>query len=459
MNTSLDDEIRQIARRVRLTDFLWAAGLTGGACGIFAIIADTPHYQALLIWLVILAGLAVRYFTTNVNWSRPVRRVVAEQLALFRRLRTIMNALPEPVILLTADGRIELANPATGDYVKTAPEGMYLTEIFRAPVVARAIEDAINAGEARTADFTLPGTVDRFCRLYVTPLKSDGSDRAEDSAATEDRVLVFISDLSGERRLQKMRTDFIANASHELRTPLTSMLGFIETLRGHARDDEAAREKFLGIMQSQAERMLRLVRDLMSLSTIELNEHMPPRDSIDPVKIAEEAKVALAPVASDYHGRVRVVCTLEEGQRLIQGDRDEIYQIVQNLVDNALKYAGEDPQVEILIGHGEPPPPGPETARTGDTAPQIAARAGMKVADLVHLSVRDNGHGIARDDLPRLTERFYRVDVEQSRSRGGTGLGLAIVKHIIYRHDGGLQIESSSGNGAAFTCFFRPAGK
>jgi len=456
MTTSLDEEIRQIARRVRLTDFFWAAGLSGGACGIFAAITETPYFQAALIWVVIVAGLAARYFLARINWSKPARRMVQEQLILFQRLRTVLNALPEPVILLQAEGKIELANPATKEFFKTEPEGKFLTEIFRAPIVGNALEAAMNSGQSQIADFTIGGSVERHCRLFVTPLAARQQNGKRD-LPVEDGLLVFISDLSTERRLQKMRTDFIANASHELRTPLTSMLGFIETLRGHAKDDPEARERFLGIMQAQAERMLRLVRDLMSLSTIELNEHMPPRDVIDPVAIAEDVKASLAPVASEYEGRVRVETDLDGDSRAIQGDRDELVQIIQNLTDNALKYAGRNPTVTIRVGCGEPETPGPDAMRTGDTAAQISARAGLKTADLIYIQVRDDGRGIDRADLPRLTERFYRVDVEESRSRGGTGLGLAIVKHIVNRHNGGLQIESSMGHGSSFTCFFRPA--
>ena len=235
------------------------------------------------------------------------------------------------------------------------------------------------------------------------------------------------------------------------------MLGFIETLRGHAKDDPEVQERFLGIMHDNAERMLRLVRDLMSLSSIELNEHMPPLERIDALGVAEDVAASLAPVADEYDGTLSVDNRLPEGRSLVSGDRDELIQVVQNLADNALKYSGRKPEVTIRLGLGLPDAPGPDAVRTGDTAPQIAARAGLKVDDLVYVQVRDKGQGIERADLPRLTERFYRVDVAESRSRGGTGLGLAIVKHIVNRHNGGLQIESSAGHGSSFTCFLRPA--
>ncbi|WP_306251710.1 ATP-binding protein [Parvularcula sp. IMCC14364] len=458
METGLDKEIAKVAEQVRRTDFMWAAGLSGGACGILATLANVPVLQAVLVWMVILMGLAARYYTANVNWSVPVQRAVQNQLVVFQRLRAVMNALPEPVIMLKGDGVVEMANPATAEFVGTEPEGKHMTSIFRAPAVMLALEDAVKSSQPQVTDFVVSGSVDRHCRIYVTPLALEAEDDF-DSELIEDRMLVFVSDLSTERRLEQMRSDFIANASHELRTPLASMLGFIETLRGHAREDKEVQEKFLGIMQSQAERMLRLVTDLMSLSSIELNEHMPPETRVDLVKVAEEVRAALSPVAGSYEGTIEVQSLLNDGTQIVEGDRDELIQVVQNLTDNALKYSQEKPKVTILIGRGEPPVLAEAALRTGETAQQISARAGLSAGDLVFIQIRDEGGGIRRQDLPRLTERFYRVDVEESKARGGTGLGLAIVKHIINRHKGGLQIESASGQGSAFTCFFRPSRK
>ncbi len=452
MGKSLDQEIAVQAERVRRTDFLWGAGLASGACFILAYATDVRAVFAISVWAVIMLGLAARFFMANVNWSAPVQKAIKNELTLFQRLRAVVNALPDPVIVLKKDGLVELANPAANELMGIGPEGEFLTTVFRAPMVSMALEDAIKSGNSQKADFVLAAPIERHCRVYVTPLSSLQGDEV-DPSLMEGRHLVFISDLTTERRLEKMRSDFIANASHELRTPLASMLGFLETLQGHAKDDPEAREKFLGIMQAQAERMLRLVKDLMSLSSIELNEHLLPDDKIDLVAIADEVRTSLEPVAVSYGGTLEVKNQLEERQQ-VEGDRDQLVQVIQNLADNALKYAGEAPDVEIIIGRGTPPQHG--DVRTGETAVQISARAGIAVSDLVYVQVRDHGAGIRRKDLPRLTERFYRVDVEASRTRGGTGLGLAIVKHILNRHRGGLQIESVEGEGSAFTCFFRP---
>jgi two-component system phosphate regulon sensor histidine kinase PhoR len=222
-----------------------------------------------------------------------------------------------------------------------------------------------------------------------------------------------------------MRTDFVANASHELRTPLSSIKGFIETLQTSAKDDPEARARFLGIMLAQAERMQRLVDDLLSLSRIELEEHIAPQERQALGALALEVTEALAPMAEERRTELRA--EIEPPGPIVRGDRDQLAQALGNLVENALKYGGGAP-VRVSLERDE------------------AERPGM-----IGLSVRDSGEGIAREHLPRLTERFYRVSVKRSRDQGGTGLGLAIVKHILSRHRGELEIESAPGEGSRFT--------
>ena len=257
-----------------------------------------------------------------------------------------------------------------------------------------------------------------------------------------------------------MRVDFIASASHELRTPLASLLGFIETLRGHARTDPAAQEKFLGIMQSQAERMQRLVADLMSLSRIELQEHVPPRAEVDLCDVCADTVAALRPIFEANDASVEQICDCADEAPVmgvpVIGDRDQITQAIQNLLDNAIKYGGDDPRITLRVGVGAAPAISDGDApahRGGDSVSQLAALQGVAETDFAYFQVRDFGPGVDRSSLPRLTERFYRISVESSRKAGGTGLGLAIVKHIVNRHKGGLQIESQPGEGVAFTCY------
>jgi two-component system phosphate regulon sensor histidine kinase PhoR len=239
-------------------------------------------------------------------------------------------------------------------------------------------------------------------------------------------VVLFFRDLTSARRLEAMRTDFVANASHELRTPLASLLGFVETLQGPARNDTVARERFLDIMRQQAQRMTRLIDDLLSLSRIEMRLHVHPTTSVDLVAIARHMVETLAPLAKDRG--LEILADLPARPVLVLGDRDELLRLLENLITNAVKYGEGGGKVEISLA----------SMKTTEGHPQAV------------LSVRDFGPGIAPEHLPRLTERFYRVDVEQSRQKGGTGLGLAIVKHIVNRHRGSLDIDSEPGAGARF---------
>ncbi|GAB4491703.1 MAG: ATP-binding protein [Parvularculaceae bacterium] len=368
-----------------------------------------------------------------------------------RMVRSVLSVFPEPILIVGDDGRIVLANAAAQSFAQVSPEDRPLTSVLREPAVLTAVDDVRAGMPEHSVDFNPPGAVERNWRALVAPM-GDPED--------EGLVAIVLRDLTSERRLERMRADFIASASHELRTPLASLQGFIETLRGHAREDPAAQERFLEIMDDQAQRMGRLVDDLMSLSRIELNEHVPPHGETELVAAAGDVLAGLKPVA-DAAGAELVVKEDSPAPMPVVGDRDEIIQVVQNLVDNAIKYGGDRGPVEIAIGRGAPPAfvakNGAAAYRSGDAVGQIAAREGLTEKDFCYVRVRDFGEGISRTDLPRLTERFYRVDVERSRRRGGTGLGLAIVKHILNRHRGGLQVESVVGEGSAFTAFFRGA--
>lgn len=460
MQDDLASLIRNTAARVRARDFMWAIGISAGVCAalIFAQLADWR--LALLAWVAFLAALAVRYrFSSGRVWAAPVQRIIETELnaqkaelARLRMAQGVARALPEPLFILEADGLVEHANPAALDLVgMTEVTGRHFASVLRAPSVFEAAENVIATNESVTVEFTTIGGVERTCRAYITPI--------ETGVEESNRALVFIRDLTSELRVEQMRADFIASASHELRTPLASVLGFIETLRGPAKDDPEAREKFLLVMQAQAERMQRLVADLMSLSRIELNEHVPPRQSLDLSEITKDVIESLSPLFEASEAIVDFTKETEEPTN-IRADHDEVFQAIQNLVDNGVKYGGEPPMVKVKVGRGAAPTPfkdGPPAHRAGDSAEQVAARLGIPVDDLVYVQIRDFGVGIERSDLPRLTERFYRVNVERSRKSGGTGLGLAIVKHIMNRHKGGFQIESRPANGASFTCHFQSA--
>ena len=237
-------------------------------------------------------------------------------------------------------------------------------------------------------------------------------------------LLVDLQDVTALIRSEQMRVDFVANVSHELRTPLTSLTGFIETLRGPAKDDADAREKFLAIMQEQSERMFRLINDLLSLSRIELDEHSRPTDPVDLGEVLDGVRSMLAMKAEAKE--MDLTLTLpEEVPPIVRGDADQLTQVFLNLVDNAIKYGGKGTEVAV----------------------RVRARDSRRLA----IDVQDHGAGIPAEHIPRLTERFYRVDAARSRALGGTGLGLAIVKHIVNRHRGRLSISSREGEGSCFT--------
>jgi two-component system phosphate regulon sensor histidine kinase PhoR len=255
-----------------------------------------------------------------------------------------------------------------------------------------------------------------------------------------------------------MRADFLANASHELRTPLASLTGFIETLRGHAKDDPVARDRFLNIMATQADRMARLIDDLLSLSRIELNEHIAPDGCVDLTQAVSDVIDALSPLSAETGVQIQTAMP-PRGEALVVGDRDQIVQVVQNLIDNAVKYSrGRDGSVSgsVIVECG--------VGVSGDAALALrkpsASRLSLLTPDqtgeeiYVYLRINDSGPGIRREYLPRLAERFYRIEGQKSGERSGTGLGLAIVKHIMNRHRGGLAVESLEGEGAAFIVYF-----
>ncbi len=380
---------------------------------------------------------------------------LTEQVGVADRLQppfaALAEALPNPILVVSATDPEELANRryvyanrAARDLLRLSQDGGLLVQAIRDPEVLEAADQALFGAIEAECLYEIPGAQPRTLRVQARPLPptADGAYQA----------LVVLYDETELRQAERTRADFLANASHELRTPLASLLGFIETLRGHARQDETARERFLGIMQAQAERMSRLIDDLMSLSRIELNEHVAPAAAVDLALAVRDAADAAAPLA-----QARSVVLAPDlppaGSALVVGDRDQLVQVAQNLIDNAIKYSATGGQVQVSV-------------RVGLTAAQaaagertVAARLSLLSPDRTEpayavLSVADTGAGMAREHLPRLTERFYRVEGQKSGERLGTGLGLAIVKHIVNRHRGGLMVESAEGQGTTFTAYF-----
>ena len=338
----------------------------------------------------------------------------------------VFDSVPDPLILLDAESRILSVNRAARESFPEPLPDRHISTVMRQPALLKAVFTALHEEKPCTVEIGLSDPVERLLRITAQPLP------AQPGAG---KILLACRDVTAERRAEQMRGDFVANASHELRTPLASLLGFIETLRGPARDDAEARERFLGIMHGEALRMSRLVSDLLSLSRIELREHEIPTGSVEVVALVENVAQAFELAAA--RRSIKLVLELAGALPPVAGDADELKQLLHNLLENALKYGREGGTVTLSAFL---PASLPASYPRGEGA-------------AVGLSVRDQGEGIAREHLPRLTERFYRVDVGRSKSVGGTGLGLAIVKHIVSRHRGALTIESEQGAGSVFTVY------
>jgi two-component system phosphate regulon sensor histidine kinase PhoR len=343
---------------------------------------------------------------------------------------TVLDYVPEPVVLIDRAHQVIGANLAARTLFGRSAVGRSLASLVRDPAVLDAAEEALANGGARDVEFTLAAPVERVLCARIKTLP----EALPDGTA----AIIALEDLTTIKRTDRMRADFVANVSHELRTPLASLIGFIETLRGAAREDAAARERFLEIMHDQAVRMARLVDDLTSLSRIEMHEHTVPTERVDVAQIVQCVAEALQIKAGEKGMTFKI--DLPERPPLVLGDGDELSRVFQNLMDNAIKYGRANTPVEIRIRHEPGPLPG---------APP---RDGRPAAEgVVAIDVIDHGEGIPPEHLPRLTERFYRVDKARSRELGGTGLGLAIVKHIVNRHRGALHIASTLGEGSTFT--------
>ncbi|NOT72524.1 MAG: phosphate regulon sensor histidine kinase PhoR [Hyphomicrobium sp.] len=397
----------------------------------------------LMFALVGFGGLPVPAAATGVAafvvwalaWpSRPSSAVLAEyennrrQAEAYRDASravwvALVEGLPDPAIALDGRGGVLAANGLASELFGGAQAGRHISQITRAPELLAAVDTALASRESQSCrmDFKVP--VERSLVGTVAPLRTVAQD------TETPQLIVVLRDLTEQDRLVRMRADFVANASHELRTPLASLKGFVETLQDAAKDDPEARGRFLKIMQQQAERMARLIDDLLSLSRIEMRAHVMPRDAIDLAMIVAHVVQTLAPIAKE---KAIAIDVSPVSKALVTGDRDELIQVFQNLIENAIKYSRTGGRVGV---------------RTEVSS--AAQRPGR-----ITVSITDDGPGIAAEHLPRLTERFYRVNATQSRNAGGTGLGLAIVKHVLNRHQAELHIESVIGQGSTFRVTF-----
>ncbi len=447
------------------TSRLWTAGASGGLAVIIMLVLAVMQ-PAVAGWMV-MGAVAVAFTTWFVN-RKPVSGAVYAPLVAENPVEAIgdnglmadvFEASFDPMMIISggeaddiAGRRILLANAAARELFPVTSNGALLVAVIREPTVLEAVDDALFTSEASRVDYISGGANERHWRAQVHPLPERDGPLYEGQARPEALVLLTLKDETDLRRIERMRVDFLANASHELRTPLASLSGFIETLKGHAKDDPKARDRFLDIMATQADRMSRLVADLLSLSRIELNEHIAPDGRVDLSRATSDVLDAVSVLSRER--QVTINADLGIGGADVTGERDEIVQVVQNLVDNALKYSSAGGVIEVTIERGRTLDETFQSRMAESTRLSLVTPDREQGARYVVVTVRDHGPGMAREYLPRLTERFYRIEGQKSGERQGTGLGLAIVRHIVIRHRGALSVESALGSGALFAAAF-----
>ncbi|MDA5193617.1 sensor histidine kinase [Govanella unica] len=420
---------------------------------LLTVLGELRGWVAALLWFATAISLISLYnrYTTDLENEQRRARILSTRRSWTTKQRVentpafltnIVEGMGDPLILLDMKRRVVEANRAArellGNHIVDKDIAFYL----RHPLALKAIEQAIADGAPRELEISLLDPVERAFLMRVTIIDATDKDATgpEFSGNSEDSepiqyLILSILDITKIKLAEKMRVDFVANASHELRTPLASVIGFIETLDGPAANDAVARKRFLGIMMAEASRMQRLIDDLLSLSKIEMDQHLPPEGIVDLAPLL----TGLANTLELRGGDPAPLVTLHVPADLpsVRGDRDQLTQVFQNLIDNAIKYGRPEEPVEI-------------TANAIDNMP---GRSGPGVG----VTVFNPGDGIPAEHLPRLTERFYRVDNARSRKLGGTGLGLAIVKHIITRHRGAMNIDSLLGVGTTVTVYLPQA--
>ena len=361
--------------------------------------------------------------TLRTAWGRESGRLGARASSA----ETILEGLPHPLILLNADRHIVRATVGARALLGAAPPGRDLSSLLRNPAVLEAADRVLQGGGRETIEFDIQFPTRRSLNAVIESLPSPAADGST--------AVIALFDVTEIKQIHQMRSDFVANASHELRTPLSVLSGCVKTLQGPARDDAEARTRFLAMMEHHADRMTRLIEDLLSLSRIEMNENTAPSGRVDLSRVLSNVATSLELPASARS--IDIVIEPGLGTREVVGDEGELGQLFHNLIDNALKYSREGAVVRIVQREGAGPAPAPLPER----------------ARFVEVSVIDQGPGIPAEHIPRLTERFYRVDTARSREMGGTGLGLAIVKHVLNRHRGALTVESTLGEGSNFTVY------
>lgn len=416
-------------KTLRWPDRIKRSGLvllvTAIALAVLVIVNNLSLASAFLVFACI-AGVSLVPIQLH-DASRSRRDADSLKLGEGSAIRAIVGGMPDPAVLLDRVGRVLQLNAQAAQLAPALRRNELALFALRSPEIIAALRQAIATTQPQRTSYVEHVPVERWMEILITPVAVP-----TDFGGVDNCFLMTFRDQTPLRRIEEMRADFVANASHELRTPLAALSGFIDTLQGPARDDPKARERFLGIMHAQATRMARLIDDLLSLSRVELSAHVRPDAKADLSTILRQVIDGLEVLAQER--QVRIETDIPAQPVFIAGDVEELLRVCENLIENALKYGASGGRIVVTLAQVE----------AADGSPEV------------RMSVRDFGPGIAPEHLPRLTERFYRVDVGDSRAQGGTGLGLSLVKHIVNRHGGRLLIESVVGKGATFTACFPP---
>lgn len=425
-----DAETESPAPLKRLLDQRWVLVVSLGGVLAFWLRGDVTPAVGILFLLALWAAAMVEPVASQrrrrLAMLQTARAVARQSVWPDTSTKRVVSSLTVPSILVDREGIVRFSNAATKAALGDIKPGQAMSLHFRQRDLVGVLARVLQTDQSEQLEYIERFPVERWFSVTMSPLRFDPAGNGAISEPSR-FLLVQFQDLSEQKRTERMRVDFIANASHELRTPLASMSGFVETLLGPAKDDEAARARFLNIMREQSQRMSRLIDDLLSLSRIEMKAHLRPTDPVELGSLIGHVSDTLAPLARE--NKVKLVLDISDQPVTVSGAQDELVQVLSNLVENAIKYGASGELVEIVLASG-----------TDERGPTV--------------SIRDNGPGIASEHVPRLTERFYRADVETSRKKQGTGLGLAIVKHILNRHNAALDIKTETGNGATFIVGF-----